>query len=57
VPLSREAVIEQSAALGVSGCAWLADFDENDIQARISERRIGAGSELLEEFSAEARRA
>ena len=50
IPLSRESVIELSAALGVSGCTWLAEFDDSDIEARISERRVPSDSVLLEEF-------
>lgn len=52
VPLSREAVIELPAALSVSGCAWLVEFDENDVEATISERRIARDNALLEGFRA-----
>ena len=50
IPLTRESVIELSAALSVSGCTWLAEFDPNDREARISERRVPSDSALLEEF-------
>jgi acyl-CoA synthetase (AMP-forming)/AMP-acid ligase II len=50
IPLSRDSVIELGAALGVSGCAWLAEFDDSDLEARISERRVPTDSALLEQF-------
>ncbi|MBI4915352.1 MAG: AMP-binding protein [Acidobacteria bacterium] len=50
VPLSRESVIGMSAALGVSGCDWLAEFDDDGTGAVLAERRVASDSALLEEF-------
>jgi acyl-CoA synthetase (AMP-forming)/AMP-acid ligase II len=50
IPLSRDSVIELDTALSVSGCDWFAEFDVEDIQATIIERRIHSNNELMAEF-------
>lgn len=50
IPLSREAVIEQDSALGISGCHWLAEFDESVTTPTFSRHLIPAENELLTEF-------
>jgi acyl-coenzyme A synthetase/AMP-(fatty) acid ligase len=50
IPLSREGVIELSTALGVSGCHWFAEFDSDDIEVTITERRIPVENALLADF-------
>jgi acyl-CoA synthetase (AMP-forming)/AMP-acid ligase II len=50
IPLSREGVIELSTALGVSGCHWFAEFDAEDIEVTITERRIPVENTLLADF-------
>ena len=50
IPLSRDSVIELSTALAVSGCDWFAEFDAEDIQVSILERRIPTDNALLADF-------
>lgn len=50
IPLSRGSVIELDAALGISGCDWFAEFDAEDIQVRIAERRVPTDNELIGSF-------
>ncbi len=50
IPLSRDSVIELSTALAVSGCDWFAEFDSEDIQVGILERRIPTDNVLLADF-------
>jgi acyl-CoA synthetase (AMP-forming)/AMP-acid ligase II len=50
IPLSREAVIEQDAALGISGCHWLAEFDAEGIEATLTPHRIETDNPLLADF-------
>jgi acyl-CoA synthetase (AMP-forming)/AMP-acid ligase II len=50
IPLSRNSVIEVGTALAVSGCHWFAEFDAEDIQVSITERRIASDNALLADF-------
>lgn len=50
IPLSRNSVIEVGVALAVSGCHWFAEFDAEDIQVHLTERRIPTDNPLLAEF-------
>ena len=50
IPLTRDSVIELDTALAVSGCDWFAEFDPEDIQVCISERRIATDNPLLATF-------
>lgn len=50
IPLSRDSVIELTTALAVSGCDWFAEFDAEDIQFSLSERRIPVDNALLTDF-------
>jgi acyl-CoA synthetase (AMP-forming)/AMP-acid ligase II len=43
-------VIELSTALDVSGCHWFAEFDADDIEVTITERRIPVENALLADF-------
>jgi acyl-CoA synthetase (AMP-forming)/AMP-acid ligase II len=52
IPLSRESVIEQDTALAISGCDWVATFDEAGREAEFAPLRIPISSELLREFLA-----
>jgi len=50
IPLSRESVIELSTALAVSGCDWFAEFDAEDVQVTVTERRVPTDNALLADF-------
>lgn len=47
IPLTSNSVIEQSVALGVSGCDWYIEFDGNDIHASIERRVTPTDNALL----------
>ncbi len=50
IPLTRNSVIEESVALGVSGCDWYIEFAANGIDATIERREIATDNALLNEF-------
>lgn len=50
IPLTRESVIEESVALGVSGCDWYVDFSSNGLEATFVPRVITSHNQLLEKF-------
>lgn len=50
IPLARESVVEQSDALGISGCDWLIEFDKSDINFVISKHTIIVKSKILDDF-------
>jgi acyl-CoA synthetase (AMP-forming)/AMP-acid ligase II len=50
IPLARESVVEQSDALGISGCDWLIEFDKSDINFFISKHTIIVKSKMLDDF-------
>jgi len=50
IPLSRESVIEQAAALAISGCDWIAAFDEEGRTPSLTREIIVADNPLLAEF-------
>lgn len=52
IPLSREAVIERDSALGISGCDWLAEFDEESRNATFSRHEIATDNAMLAGFLA-----
>jgi len=50
IPLSREAVIEIDAALGISGCDWLAEFDEQGVEPTLKPHVVPTDSAMLADF-------
>ena len=50
IPMTRDSVIEQSVALGVSGCDWYIEFASNGIDASIERRVTRTGNALLVNF-------
>ncbi len=50
IPLTSDSVIEQSVALGVSGCDWYIEFASNGIDASIEQRFIPTDNVLLANF-------
>lgn len=55
IPLSREAVIERDAALAISGCDWLAEFDDQGREPAILPHRVVAENPLLDQLRADGR--
>jgi acyl-CoA synthetase (AMP-forming)/AMP-acid ligase II len=52
IPLTRESVIEGSAALAVSGCDWFAEFDRANAEVELRPRSVIVRNPLLDEFRA-----
>ena len=50
IPLTRESVIEQDVALGVSGANWIAEFDAEGREFSLNERHVPVTNELLSQF-------
>ena len=50
IPLTKNSVIEESIALGVSGCDWHVEFASDGINATITQRVIASENELLANF-------
>jgi len=50
IPLTKNSVIEESVALGVSGCDWFIEFAANGIDATITPRLIASDNALLASF-------
>jgi acyl-CoA synthetase (AMP-forming)/AMP-acid ligase II len=50
IPLSRESVIERDTALAISGCHWMAEFDEEGISAQFSRHLVASDNEVLGGF-------
>lgn len=55
IPLSRQAVVEEDAALAISGCDWFVEFDLDGREAGFSRRRIAAEHALVSELVAAGR--
>lgn len=55
IPLGREAVIEIDAALGISGCDWLARFDDEGRVPMLERHQIAAEHGLLNQLRAGGR--
>ena len=55
IPLSRQAVVEEDAALAISGCDWFVEFDLAGREARFSRRRIAVEHALVSELVAAGR--
>lgn len=50
IPLTRTSVVEESVALGVSGCEWYVEFDAAGRDATITHRGLKTDNALLNEF-------
>lgn len=50
IPLTKNSVIEESVALGVSGCDWHVEFAADGINATITPRVIASDNALLANF-------
>jgi acyl-coenzyme A synthetase/AMP-(fatty) acid ligase len=55
IPLSRQAVVEEDAALAISGCDWFVEFDLDGREASFSRRPIAAEHPLVSELVAAGR--
>jgi acyl-CoA synthetase (AMP-forming)/AMP-acid ligase II len=55
IPLSRESVIERATALAISGCDWLAEFDEEGRETVISPHTIASDNPLVQGLREEGR--
>lgn len=52
IPLTRNSVIEEDVALGVSGCDWYVEFDADGKDATFTKRVIETNNALLTKFRA-----
>ena len=52
IPLSREAVVEQSSAFAISGCDWMITVDDGDAEPSVSRHAVAADNTMLTEFRA-----
>ena len=50
IPLTKNSVIEESVALGVSGCDWYVEFTADGVHATITSRLIASDNALLASF-------
>lgn len=50
IPLTKGSVIEVSTVLGISGCDWIAEFDESNFIPVITARAISTANPLLADF-------
>lgn len=50
IPLTKNSVIEESVALGVSGCDWYVEFDAGGMDATFTKRVIETDNPLLMSF-------
>ncbi|MFO1325295.1 MAG: long-chain fatty acid--CoA ligase [Burkholderiales bacterium] len=50
VPMTRDAVIEEAVALGLSGCDWFAEFSREGASMQFSARRVASDIALLADF-------
>jgi len=50
IPLTRDSVIEEGVALGVSGCDWFVEFGVDGVIMSFMRRRIDVSNELLDNF-------
>src|SRR5581483_9302220 len=55
IPLSRQAVVEEDAALAISGCDWFVEFDVAGRTATFRERKIAAEHPLISKLIADGR--
>lgn len=52
IPLTKNSVIEESVALGVSGCDWYVEFTADGVHSTITSRLIASDNALLASFRA-----
>jgi acyl-CoA synthetase (AMP-forming)/AMP-acid ligase II len=52
IPLTKNSIIEESVALGVSGCDWYVEFTADGVHATITSRLIVSDNVLLASFRA-----
>jgi acyl-CoA synthetase (AMP-forming)/AMP-acid ligase II len=52
IPLSRDAVIERDAALAISGCDWMAEFDAAGVEPSFARHEVPVANTMLEDFLA-----
>jgi acyl-CoA synthetase (AMP-forming)/AMP-acid ligase II len=50
IPLSRESVIEHTTAFQISGCDWVAEFDDEGVSVQFARSQRPVESPLLREF-------
>ena len=50
IPLTRSSVVEESVALGVSGCDWYVEFDLAGLDFSVARRDLQTDNPLLAEF-------
>jgi acyl-CoA synthetase (AMP-forming)/AMP-acid ligase II len=50
IPVTPHSVVEESVALGVSGCTWYVRFDADGSLAGVEHRGLAVDNPLLEEF-------
>lgn len=50
IPITRNAVVEKNETLGISGCDWCAEFDDDGINMTLSETCIPVENPLLLDF-------
>lgn len=55
IPLTRQSVIEEDFALGISGCDWRIEFSLDGRNYTTSPRKIGAANVLIEQLQNEER--
>ena len=51
IPLSRASVVEEDAALAISGCDWFVEFDASGRTATFRERKIAAEHPLVAQLA------
>jgi acyl-CoA synthetase (AMP-forming)/AMP-acid ligase II len=52
IPLTRQSVIEQDFALAISGCDWIAKFDEAGVSFELSRHVIEVRADIFDELAA-----
>jgi acyl-CoA synthetase (AMP-forming)/AMP-acid ligase II len=50
IPLSREAVVEQSSAFAISGCDWMVTVDDGEAQPSVMRHLVAADNMILSDF-------
>jgi acyl-CoA synthetase (AMP-forming)/AMP-acid ligase II len=50
IPLTRESVVELSAALSISGCEWLFEFAPGTSEPSLTPQRVESDNPLMKEF-------
>src|ERR1019366_7824568 len=50
IPLTRESVVELTAALGISGCEWIFEFANGSTMPTLSRHRVDVDNTMLRDF-------